>query len=462
MKKSLILLFLPIALMAQKKYDATLDSFMQAHIAVNHFNGNILIARSGTVIYQKAFGFRNYDTKELLDNNTVFELASVSKQFTAMGILLLKEKGLLSLSDTLRKFFPELPYKNVTIKNLLTHTAGLPDYMDAMAAKWDHKKVAFNNDVINFLATEQIPPNFEPGTKWEYSNTAYEILASIIEKISGMSFKDYMQKEIFGPLDMRHSRVYNTRRSTKETIPNYAYGYVYSDSLKRYVLPDSLANYDYVIYLDGIQGDGIINSTTGDLMKWDKALESHKLLGKALQDEMLSPQSIADTAGNRYYGYGVLLGKSQFGDYISHEGTWPGYRTILTRFLQNDITVIVLSNNESDPSVICTGVAAILNDKTVIRPYIHKEMAIDPSLLSKYIGVYKGGTIELNVIMAAGKLYRHREGSTDIELKPESERKLFYGDGSDRQVEYETDKNGSITRVWFISGGLKTELRKSI
>lgn len=220
MKKIFFLLALPLILHAQRNYPVLIDSFMMAEVSVNHFNGNILVAKKENIIYQKAFGYRNYDTKESLDNNSVFELASISKQFTAMGILLLMEKRKLALSDSLRKFFPQLPYNNIPIQNLLTHTSGLPSYEDEMemADKWNPKKIASNNDVINFLAREKPSIHFKPGEKWEYSNTAFVLLTSIIEKVSGQTFKEYMEANIFKPLNMQHSRVYNTRRSTKEII----------------------------------------------------------------------------------------------------------------------------------------------------------------------------------------------------------------------------------------------------
>ncbi len=357
-----------------KDYAALLDSVMQTEVSVNHFNGNVLVAKEGTVIYQKAFGYRNYDTKELLDNNSVFELASVSKQFTAVGILLLKDKGKLQLNDSLRKFFPELTYSNITIQQLLTHTSGIPEYMNAMDSMWNHKKIAFNDDLIKFLAEKKIPVNFKAGEKCDYSDTGYVMLASIIEKVSEQSFKDYMQQNIFKPLGMQHSRVYNTRRSQHEIIPNYAYGFVYSDSIKKYVLPDSLPDYDYVIYLDGIVGDGIINSTTGDLLKWDRALKNHTLLNEETQNDMFSPHALLPpfsaeirwNVGNNctdpeiFYGYGVCVGKDEFGDYISHGGDWPGYRTDLIRYLEKDITIIILSNNESDAELITTKLSHIV------------------------------------------------------------------------------------------------------
>ena len=365
MRSSLLLLLAAVFAMnatAQKNFTASIDSFMTAEVQSRHFNGNVLVAKAGKIIYQKSFGYSNYDTKEPLDDNSLFELASVSKQFTAVAILELKEQGKLSLSDTLRKFFPELPYSNVTIKHMLTHTSGLPDYMDAMAPKWDHKRIAFNKDVIEFLATEKIPMDFKPGEKCVYSNTAYEMLASIVEKVSGEPFEVYMMEHVFKPAGLQHTRIYNTRRSG-EVLGNYAYGYIWSDSLKRYVLPDSIASQDFVFYLDGIVGDGVVNSTTGDLLQWDRALKSHRLLSAGTQKEMFTPHSTFDTAKKFYYGYGEFLGHNEIGPYITHSGGWPGYHTNLTRYTDQDLTVIVLSNNQGEVDKLSRGLSHIVLDR---------------------------------------------------------------------------------------------------
>lgn len=466
MKKLFIFLLLPLASSGQRNYSTMLDSFMQAEVSVNNFNGNVLIAKSGNIIYQKAFGYSNYNTKEPLDNNSIFELASISKQFTAMGILILEEKGKLKLSDSLRNFFPELPYSNITIQNLLKHTSGLPDYMDAMANKWDHKKIAFNSDVIKFLATEKIPPNFKPGEKWEYSNTAYEMLASIIEKMSGLSYNDFMQKNIFTPLGMEHTRVYNTRRSSKETIPNYAYGFIYSDSLKRYILPDSLVETDFVIYLDGIEGDGCVNSTTGNLLKWDRAIKHHILLSEAKQKEMLSTQSIMDTASKRYYGYGEILGKNEIGNYVMHGGGWPGYHTMLFRYIDDDITIIALSNNESNSTMLTGALAYIVTDREVIAPYKHTMIPIDRGLLDRYVGKYIIPNVpnptKMELTKKEGKLYCHFEQATsDIELKSESTTKFFNGNpGADLQIEFKIDSSEKVAKAFIIVNSMKKEIDK--
>jgi len=449
--------------MGQKDYAVLVDSFMQAVYQVNHFNGNIVIANSGKIIYQKAFGYRNYNTKEILDNNSVFELASVSKQFTAMGILLLYDKGLLTLSDSLRMFFPELAYSGVTIKNLLIHTSGLPDYMDAMLGNIDHNKVVYNKDVIRFLAEEKTSLNFKPGQKFEYSNTAYLLLASIIEKVSGKNYRNYMRENIFEPLNMQNTQIYN-RRSLKDTIPNYAFGYVYSDSIKRYILPDSLANYDFVICFDGIQGDGSVNSTTGDLVKWEKALKDHTLLKKETQDEMMSAQSIFDTMAKVNYGYGVFLGENENGKYIQHGGGWPGYSTDIINYPERDLTIILLSNNESNVKMISGGIAYILTDKPILLPYNHKEIPNDTTIFDKYVGEYSIPNVpnptKINICKMKGMLLCSFENSAkETKLIPESECKFFVND-KDMQIEFKLDDSGHVENAYYIYCSMKKRMTR--
>ncbi|MGV3589500.1 MAG: serine hydrolase domain-containing protein [Adhaeribacter sp.] len=339
---------------------------MQTKVATQHFNGNVLVAKSGKVVYQKAFGYRNYTTKEPLNNNSVFELASISKQFTAMGILLLVEKSKLKLSDTLRKFFPELSYPNITIQHLLTHTSGLPDYMD-MLKTWPTNQFASNQDVLAFLVKTKPTSFFKPGEKWKYSNTGFVLLASIIEKVSGQLFPEYMNKNIFKPLRLQHTSIYNSRHLSGTSMANYAYGYVYSESRNRYILPDSLLSYRFAIPMDGIQGDGNVNATTTDLLKWDRALKNNSLLSKTTQQQMLSAQVAVDPSSAMYlatkiksYGYGIGVGTNKYGNYLWHGGNQPGYATNLIRYVEEDITIIVLSNNASNVLEITEGLAGLM------------------------------------------------------------------------------------------------------
>jgi CubicO group peptidase (beta-lactamase class C family) len=436
-----------------------LDEYLSAQSTHYRFNGNVLVAENGKIVFQKSYGYANFDTKRMLNDSCVFELASVSKQFTATAILLLKDKGKLSLTDSLRQYFPELPYNGISIYQMLTHTSGLPDYESAMNKKWDHNKIAFNNDMITFLAKEKIPVVFAPSTKWEYSNTAYALLASIVEKVSGQSFSKFMAANIFKPLQMNNTRIYNTRRSLKDTIGNYAFGFVYNDSLKKHLIPDSVAELKFVIYLDGIQGDGVVNSTTADLLKWDRSVKNHTLLSEDTQNEMLKEQAMVNSIKKSHYGFGVFMENSELGYIISHSGGWPGYTTYLARNVDKDQTYIVLSNNESNSPAITNTLQHILNGKPAIMPYQHKEINIDSVTMQQFVGKYKA-TFGLNIERIENKLFIVRDNRPKIELKPESNSKFFYANGSDNQIEFEIDANKKITKASLISYGLKTTFDK--
>jgi len=299
---------------------------------------------------------------------------------------------------------------------------------------------------------------FKPGEKYRYCNTAYAMLASIIEKVSGQSFKDFMSARIFGPLHLQHTEVYNPYIGHQsDKVRDYAAGFMYSDSLKTYV--PAVRVYPLVHYLAGIVGDGGISSTTGDLLKWGRALKNHKLLSKSDQGDMLSAHVLMDTAAKIYYGYGVSTGKNELGSYIVHEGIWPGYRTCLTRYVERDVTVIVLSNNESNAVGTSRALSYIMAGKEVIPPYRHKEIAIDPQKLTPLTGTYLSPA-PVMIIAVNGKLYRRRLGVPDIELKPESNTKFFYADSSDRQVEFTIDPYGNVLKACLIANGIRSDLVK--
>lgn len=461
MNKIIIILIFPFWLTAQLDQASLLGQFMTGQHQYFRFNGNVLVAKGGKMIYQQALGYADYTSGSRLNDSSVFELASVSKQFTAMGIMICQEKGWLKYDDKIKRFFPNLPYENITVRHLLTHTSGLPSYEDQMEKKWDRKKIAHNQDVLDLLTNEKDTLLFQPGSKWVYSNTGYTLLASIIEKVSGLSYPDFMTKNIFQPLGMTHTFIYSTRRTTGKIPSNYALGFVFVDSLKRYILPDSIASLDMVYYLDGIVGDGCVNSTTGDLFTWQKALFGNKLVSQSSTDLMFSPlvqQSPRDT--NTFYGFGVgIQTRTPQGKVISHTGGWPGYRTLMAHRVGPDETIIILSNNETNNGLLRAGIESILNGDTLVMPYEHKVKSIDPSLLDRYVGKYFA-FLTMEFIKKDNKLFRHRGGTPDTELIPESDTKFFYGDGTDRQIEFEVDGQGKVIKTWFINTGQKGELKK--
>lgn len=337
----------PLNLEAQDKV-VLLDSFFTDLYNRDQFNGNVLIAEKGQVIYKKSFGLAELSKNEKLDSQSIFELASVTKQFTAMGIMLLHKQGKLQYDDSLQKYFPQLPYDSVTIRHLLNHTSGLPDYMTLFASNWDSNNIAVNKDVINLLSVHKPKKLFSPGEKFDYSNTGYVLLASIIEKVSGKSFGQFLHDHIFEPLGMKNTLAFS-RRHEKRSLKNYAFGYV-QNKKNQMVLPDSIPEYRPLVYcLDGIKGDGTISSTVEDLFLWDRVLYTEKLL---LKDEFAEALKIPVLAnGNKTsYGFGWIVdSSSNYGWIMSHTGGWPGYSTLMERHFQHDKTIIILQNVENQP-----------------------------------------------------------------------------------------------------------------
>jgi len=207
-------------------------------------------------------------------------------------------------------------YGNISIRNLLNHTGGLPDYLEIFEEKWDKTKIATNQDIVNVFAKYRPKVIFQPGEKYEYSDTGYTLLALIIERISKKTFGKFLSENIFQPLKMKNTFVYRSRFEPKE-IKNYALGYVI-DSLDRQVLPDSFGKKFYTYYLDGIVGDGTVNSTTADLLKWDSALYGDQLISS--KDKELVFNSVKTSDGKEtHYGFGWFVGNSKkYGKIVYH------------------------------------------------------------------------------------------------------------------------------------------------
>ena len=263
-----------------------LDSLFKEHHKVGKFNGNILVAENGKIIYENSFGYSNEENKIPLNLKSIFDLASISKQFTATGIVILNEKEKLSYNDNISKYIPELNhYKGIKIKNLLNHTSGLPDYEEVFKEYWDKSKIATNADLISLFEKVEPKTYFTAGKKFEYSNTGYVLLATIIERVSGLTYSEFMSKEIFQPLEMENTFIFH-RFLQPRTIENLAHGYFYSDSLKQKIPVINSKSDDEVVYLDGMVGDGAINCTIGDLFIWDRAIRNNKIISQKSKELM--------------------------------------------------------------------------------------------------------------------------------------------------------------------------------
>jgi len=461
MKKNIVFLLLLMCsfkVLAQKAQ--LLDNYINELYQKNAFNGNILVAEKGQIVFEKSYGLANEKTQQKLNTQTCFELASVSKQFTAMGIVQLQKKGKLSYDDKISKYIPELSfYYDVTIKNLLTHTGGIPDYMDLLEKEWDKNKTATNSDVIKALEKQKPAPLFSPNERWEYSNTGYLLLATIIERVSKQSYGEYLDKTIFKPLKMNNTFVYR-RWFKPETKNNYASGYLFSRELNKKVTPDEMGSDFYVVYLDGIVGDGMVNSNIEDLLKWDRALYGNEIINDNDRKVIFSSYEISGQRSTDY-GFGWMLTNSpDYGKIALHSGSWGGYITYIERHLDNDKTIILLQNNALPTTEI-----PVKNIRRILyNQQPEQQIKIENNILQQCEGKYvteNGKTKE--IIYEDGKIYVPSGPEEKYELIPVSQTK-FIIDGFQPEVSYEFtfDSQGKVIkyRVQQPEQGVDYEAKK--
>lgn len=315
-----------------RKVSHKLDSLLKRINKRHDFHGSLLVAKNGKILYNNQVGYADFRKKEFLSEASVFQLASVSKQFTAAAIMLLYERNLLQLTDTVNNYFSEFPYENVTIKNLLNHTAGLPKYFWVAEHKWEKEKAPTNSEMMTLLESSNVQRYFKPGRNFDYSNTGYFVLASIVEKVSGTSFSAFVKKNIFDPLEMKNSFVYSFENDSIKS--NQLDGYRLYKGW-RHLKINGTVN-------DAIVGDKNVYATSEDLFKWTLGLNSGKLLSKESLNLMYSKGETV--YGRKFpYGFGFRIG-SKGQNTIYHHGKWNGFSTGLTQYPEDDLVVIVLEH----------------------------------------------------------------------------------------------------------------------
>lgn len=312
-----------------RNYYRMLDHFFDSTLVKKGFNGSILIAKQGEILYEKYSGYRDLRLKDPLTDTTSFHLASTSKPFTAMAILRMVQENKLSLNDPVDHFFPGLPYPGITVRMLLNHRSGLPNYVHFMGdnKKWDTHVMVTNENMLNFLITQKPARDFAPGTRFAYSNTNYVLLAMIIEKISGVPYPEYMRNTLFGPLQMDHTYVCTLDKDSTATRSFKPNGTVWDND-----------------HLEGTYGDKNIYSTPRDMLKWDQALYADQFLRKSLLDSAFAPYSF-EKPGVHNYGLGwrlLLLPNGK--KVIYHFGRWHGFTPAFARLTDEKVTIIILGN----------------------------------------------------------------------------------------------------------------------
>lgn len=307
-----------------------LESYFDSLATHAGFNGAVLYKEADKTMFAKAYGFANFQKKTPFTINTQMEMASVSKQFTSMAIMLLRKRGGINLDNPINNYLPiALPYKNITVRHLLTHTSGLPKYEDYFYTQWPKDKLCYNKDILNYYANNKTALLFEPGSNFQYSNGGYVLLAEIVKHVSGTPLDEFLDENIFSKYHFKKTGFVD--RQTILERDDYAPGYYYDTLQQKFVLPDSIDGKEYVSFLSKRLGPGRLSSTVVDLAHWENLLNTNSLLPDSLFLEMYTPQPIPGMTSNYAFGWRVDI-DSLVGWHIYHSGSFGGNKTYISRF----------------------------------------------------------------------------------------------------------------------------------
>ena len=404
----------------------SIDELLKAHARQNTFNGTVLVAQHGKLIMQKGYGFQDYKKNQKNDELTLFQVGSITKQFTATLILQLQEKKLLSIRDPLSRFIPDFPRgDSITIENLLNHTSGIYNYTndDEFMMSQSSKPIAVLDLIARF---KQQPLEFKPGSQYHYSNSGYVLLGYIIEKLSGKTWYQVIREQILTPLQLNHSGF-----DFKNLIdPHKATGYLKFTTKQQVpaTIVDSSVSY----------AAGALYTTAGDLYRWNQALYNHTILSDSSLNSAFTPHLAK-------YGYGWVI-DSSFGKKVEmHEGGIFGFAGFIAR-IPADSTCIILIDNTGSPNLarIAQDINALLNDQPYDFPKLHQEIELDTALLRQYTGEFLlGPGFSLTISMTDGNLFVKPTSQQPTQLFAES-KDHFFMKMTNASIIFFRDLNGRI------------------
>jgi D-alanyl-D-alanine carboxypeptidase len=419
-----LLLTVTVAVRADKK----VDDYVKAEMEKQHIPGvSIAIVKEGKIIKVEGYGMANVELNVPARPDTVYKIGSVSKQFIASGIMMLIQEGKISLDDNISKFLEGTPdtWKDITIRHLLTHTSGIV----REAPGFDPLKIQNDADVIK--TAYPLPLRFAPGEKWEYCNVGYFTLAEIIRKVSGKPWGDYLSEHMFTPVGMSATRT----TTVSEIVPNRANGYIWRNG--------KLQNAD--IYF-ALRPSGAFLSSVLDLAKWDAALYTDKFLKSSVRDQMWTPVKL-NNGTNHPYGFGWELDPVGGHKRVHHGGSLPGFRAGLARFVDDKLTVVVLTNSDNaNPAAIALNIAALYIPGLIPERIVAK---VDAKILDTYAGQYQANPSTIVTLTRQGDKLMLQQGSstTQLELLPESATNFFTNENRRQTYRFVKDEKGQVTHL---------------
>ncbi len=399
-----------------------------------------IVAVKGKVIYHKAFGKADLELNVDMRPEMVFRIGSITKQFTAVAILQLEESGKLSLKDPITKYLPDYPVHGytITIEHLLTHTSGIHSYTSMKEWTSEIRKKDFSIDSLIRFFKDQ-PMDFEPGTKWSYSNSGYILLGKIIEVASGMTYPQYLREKIFLPLELNHSSYDSTHLVIRDRIKGYAKG------------DQGFENAEYLSMTQPYAAGSLI-STVEDLYKWTLGIRSGKIIKRENLEKAFIPCKTSDGKPTNY-GYGWMMGEIDGSKVILHGGGINGFLTLGLWIPDEEVFVAVFSNCENQsPDNATLKMAAM----TIGKFPEYTTITLDSISLSSYTGIYEdGGGLQRKITYSDGKLWSQRTGGGLFELKAVGQHKFIFSDDM-ASYEFQADNSGKVKSLIFRRLGSET------
>jgi CubicO group peptidase (beta-lactamase class C family) len=414
---------------------ARMDQIVSYYYDHKQFMGSVLVIRGDQVLFDKSYGYANLEWDTPFTEDAKFRLGSLTKQFTAASIMLLQERGKLKTSDLISICLPNTPatWSNITIRNLLTHTSGIPNFTDVP----DYgSKIALlpTTPEKEYLSFRDKPLDFQPGEKFSYSNSNYILVGMIIEKVSGMKYSDFLQQNLFGPLHMTNTGMDSNARILHHRVYGYSAG------------KGGIVNASYADMTVPFAA-GALYSTTHDLATWNSALYRGKLLKPASLTEMTTPYK-------SNYAYGLMVRTVDGHQEIEHGGGIEGFNTFLSYDSADKLSVVVLSNlNSGAPGEIAHDLAEVAHGKKVVLASERKAVPVSPKVLAQYVGTYAlTPTFSITITLAVDHLEAQGTYQPKIELSAESENKFFSME-PDAQIEFSRNEKGVVDHLTLSQNG---------
>ncbi|MFZ6747073.1 serine hydrolase domain-containing protein [Undibacterium sp. JH2W] len=414
------------------------DDALTGHFKEEMPGASVIVTRDGKTLFRKAYGLADVDHKTVLQPDMMMRIGSITKQFTAVAILQLVEAGKLNLNDDLGTVLPAFPAKGqkITIEHLLTHSSGIKNFL-AMPGFGDiADKPLTVTEMLDFFKNE--PLEFAPGEHFAYSNSGYFLLGLIIEKISGLSYADYLAQHVFSPLNMRHTAFEGRERDAQRRVEGYVRG---SNGIQK-ASPIS-ANIGYAA--------GALVSTVDDLALWDQAIAGSKLLKPASWQQALRPHVLNDGKSSNY-GFGWMSIKIQGVAANAHDGIIPGFNSFVMRIPEQKVFVAVLSNDgrlNPNSAYMAEKIAAIAIGKPFPE---YKAIQLAPDVLDQILGVYKINAREDRIVSRTGsQVFIQRSGKSKMEILPYSATEFFVKDSPARiHMRFEKNANGEVRQMVLV------------